>query len=83
MGDMIYLVKRNSLVFLRERSAVFFSLLSMLITLGLMVVFLGRMNSESLVNILAQYGGERDREKRILIEPEIIIGNSCLKREKV
>lgn len=61
MGDMIYLVKRNSLVFLRERSAVFFSLLSMLITLGLMVVFLGRMNSENLVNILAQYGGERDR----------------------
>ena len=40
MGDMIYLVKRNSLVFLRERSAVFFSLLSMLITLGLMDVFL-------------------------------------------
>lgn len=61
MGDMFYLVKRNSLIFLRERSAVFFSLLSMLITLGLMVVFLGRMNSDNLVNILAQYGGERDR----------------------
>ena len=61
MGEVFYLVKRNSLVFLRERSAVFFSLLSMLIVLALMVVFLGRMNSQSLVNILSEYGGERDR----------------------
>lgn len=60
MGEIFYLVKRNSLVFLRERSAVFFSLLSMLIVLALMVVFLGRMNSQSLVNMLSEYGGERD-----------------------
>lgn len=61
MGEVFYLTRRNSLVFLRERSAVFFSLLSMMITLGLMVVFLGRMNSDNLVEILAQYGGERNR----------------------
>lgn len=61
MGELFYLVKRNTLVFLRERSAVFFSLLSMLIVLGLMVVFLGRMNSESLVNLLSKLGGRRDR----------------------
>ena len=37
MKEIGYLVKRNSLLFLRERSAVFFSLLSMLIVLALMV----------------------------------------------
>lgn len=61
MRELFCMVKRNSLVFLRERSAVFFSLLSMLIVLGLMVVFLGRMNSENLVEMLARYGGERNR----------------------
>lgn len=60
MRETLYLVKRNSLIFLRERSAVFFSLLSMLIVLALMVIFLGRMNSQSLVNMLAEYGGARD-----------------------
>ncbi len=61
MREIYYMVKRNSLVFLRERSAVFFSLLSMLIVLALMVIFLGRMNSQGLVNMLSEYGGERDR----------------------
>ena len=60
MGEIFYMVKRNSLIFLRERSAVFFSLLSMLIVLALMVIFLGRMNSQSLVHMLSEYGGERD-----------------------
>lgn len=60
MREILYLTKRNSLVYLRDRRAVFFSILSMLIVLGLMVVFLGRMNSEELVLILKQYGGERD-----------------------
>lgn len=49
------------MVFLRDRSAVFFSVLSMMIVLGLMVVFLGKMNSDSLVELLAEFGGERDR----------------------
>lgn len=61
MCELFYMVKRNSLVFLRERSAVFFSLLSMLIVLALMVIFLGRMNSQSLVDMLSEYGGPRDR----------------------
>lgn len=54
------LVKRNCLVFLRDRSAVFFSLLSMLIVLILMGVFLGGMNVDSLTELLARYGGIRD-----------------------
>ena len=60
MREILYLTKRNSLVYLRDRRAVFFSILSMLIVLGLMVIFLGSMNSQDLVSILEQYGSERD-----------------------
>ncbi len=60
MSEIFYLTKRNCLVYVRDKSAVFFSLLSMLIVLGLMVIFLGAMNSRDLVRILAEYGGERD-----------------------
>lgn len=60
MKQILNLVKRNTLNFFRDHSAVFFSILSMLIVLALMVVFLGSMNSSSVVNVLAEYGGERD-----------------------
>lgn len=60
MREIMYLTKRNSLVYLRDRRAVFFSILSMLIVLGLMVIFLGSMNSRDLVELLAQYGSARD-----------------------
>ncbi len=60
MKEIYNLVKRNILVFVRDYTAVFFSILSMLIVLGLMVIFLGSMNSNSVVNVLAQYGGERN-----------------------
>lgn len=59
MREILYLTKRNSLVYLRDRRAVFFSVLSMLIVLGLMVIFLGGVNSRELVDLLRQYGGER------------------------
>lgn len=54
------LIKRNILVYVRDKSNIFFSLLSMLIIIGLMVVFLGKMNAENVVNLLNQYGGQRD-----------------------
>lgn len=60
MREIIYLVKRNVRLFVRDYGAVFFSVLSMLIVLALMVVFLGSMNSENLVDMLAEFGGERD-----------------------
>lgn len=60
MSEIFYMTKRNCLVYARDKSAVFFSILSMLIVLGLMVIFLGRMNSEDLVLLLEEYGGKRD-----------------------
>lgn len=66
MREVYYLTKRNCLLYLRDKSAVFFSMLSMLIVLGLMVIFLGNMNSEAVLNIIETYGNravtEADRE---------------------
>lgn len=63
LKKFINLTKRNCLVFLRDRGAVFFSMLSMLIVLMLMVVFLGNMNENNVVNLLKEYGGVRDTQK--------------------
>lgn len=60
MKEIAYLLKRNILLYVRDCAAVFFSLLSMLIVLALMVIFLGSMNSENVVYALSQFGGERD-----------------------
>lgn len=62
MKKFVSLTKRNCLVFLRDRAAVFFSLLAMFIVLMLMGVFLGNMNEESVVNLLNQYGGARNKD---------------------
>lgn len=51
------LVKRNMKIYLRDRGAVFFSLLSMIIVLGLMLFFLGDMNVESLTDLLSEMPG--------------------------
>lgn len=60
MREVYYLTKRNCLIYFRDKAAVFFSVLSMMIVLALMVIFLGSMNSEEVVSILAEYGGERN-----------------------
>jgi len=57
---LLRLVKRNILVYSRDRANIFFSLLSMLIIIGLMVVFLGKMNADNVVSLLNEYGGVRD-----------------------
>ncbi|MCM1039551.1 MAG: ABC transporter permease [Ruminococcus sp.] len=56
----LQLLKRNFLIFIRDRGAVFFSILSMLIVLALMILFLGDMNSQDIVEILDRAGGKRD-----------------------
>lgn len=54
------LVKRNMMVYYKDKGNVFFSFLSMLIILGLMVLFLGEMNVDAITALLDQYGGIRD-----------------------
>lgn len=63
MSTLFYLIKRNILIYLRDRTAVFFSLLSMLIVIGLMILFLGNMNRDNVIYLLEQYGGQRDAEQ--------------------
>lgn len=57
------LVKRNILVYTRNRANIFFSLLSMIIIIGLMAVFLGNMNVENILNLLSDFGNTRDVTK--------------------
>ena len=60
MSKYVSLTRRNCMVFLRDKTAVFFSLLSMLMVLLMMCVFLGEMNTKGIVQVLEQYGGERN-----------------------
>ncbi len=60
MRAVMYLVKRNILIFMRDRGTVISSVLSMLISLGLMILFLGNMNVEDIVYALEKLGGSRD-----------------------
>lgn len=62
MREIYYLLKRNILLYIRDYVSVFFSVLSMLIVLALMVIFLGDMNSGNVVEALAQYGGMPDMD---------------------
>ena len=55
MRELLYFTKRNCLVYLRDRSAVFFSMLSMFIVLGLMILFLGNMNIEAVTGLIEEY----------------------------
>lgn len=57
MREVYCLLKRNILLYIRDYVSVFFSVLSMLIVLALMVIFLGDMNSKNVVDALAQFGG--------------------------
>lgn len=60
MKSLNALIKRNCLVFFRDKGAVFFSLMSMFVVLGLMVIFLGDMNVKSLTKALSEFGVQRD-----------------------
>lgn len=55
MSQYIELTKRNIRVYIRDKGAVFFSLLSMLIVLGLMLFFLGDMNIDGLTSALSDF----------------------------
>ncbi len=51
------LTKRNIRIYLRDKGAVFFSLLAMLIVIGLMLFFIGDMHIEEIVNMLSEIPG--------------------------
>lgn len=57
MEQFFAITGRNIKIYLRDRGAVFFSLLSTIIVIGLMVFFLGDMNIESIIKLLEQFPG--------------------------
>lgn len=62
MAAFTELVKRNMRIYLRDKGAVFFSLLAMLIVILLMVLFLGDMNISAITDMLGKLP-HRDKEK--------------------
>ena len=58
------LTKRNMLLYFRDRSAVFFSLLSMLIVIVLMVLFLSDANIDQITDMLAGLPGHDTADDR-------------------
>lgn len=64
MREAIQLAGRDLKIYLRDRSAVFFSLLTAIIVIVLMLVFLGDMNVNSIVSLLEEVGvGTEDANK--------------------
>lgn len=57
MEQFLALTSRNIKVYLRDRGAVFFSLLSTFIVICLMMFFLGDMNITAITDFLAQFPG--------------------------
>ena len=56
-GQVTMMTGRNLKLYLRDQGAVFFSLLSMLIVIGLMTLFLGDMHIEEITNLLGKFPG--------------------------
>lgn len=57
MEQLAAVIKRNMKIYIRDKGTVFFSLLSALIVICLMVFFLGDMNIESILELLEQFSG--------------------------
>ena len=65
MAQFTELISRNMRVYLRDRGAVFFSLLSMLIVLALMLFFLGDTSVSGLTGVLSELPDrDADTDKR-------------------
>ena len=64
MEQFMVLTARNIKVYLRDKGAVFFSLLSAVIVIGLMVFFLGDMNIDGLVEILDVFSVREHEENQ-------------------
>lgn len=64
MEQFMVLTARNIKVYLRDKGAIFFSLLSALIVICLMVFFLGDMNIDGIVEILERFSGKGYEENK-------------------
>ena len=70
MNQLITITSRNLKQYLRDKGAIFFSLLSMFIVILLMFFFLGDTAADGITNILAQFPGRdaaRDKENANLL----------------
>ena len=57
MGQMLFqMIRRNLKIFLKDKANIFFALLSPLIVLGLYVIFIGRMQTDGLLQALSEMG---------------------------
>lgn len=57
MAQLMAIAGRNFKIYIRDKGAVFFSLLSMFIIIALMVFFLGDMNIDAVTDLLGQFPG--------------------------
>ncbi len=57
MSKFTEFVKRSMKIYFRDRSAIFFSLMTMLIVIGLMILFLGDMNINVITKLLGAFPG--------------------------
>ena len=62
MNQLFIITSRNLKQYLRDKGAIFFSLLSMFIVIVLMFFFLGDANVDGITSLLAQFPG-RDAEQ--------------------
>lgn len=70
MSQLITITSRNLKQYLRDKGAIFFSLLSMFIVILLMFFFMGDTNTDGIMEILSQFPGRdvaRDKENAELL----------------
>lgn len=64
MEQFLVLTGRNIKIYLRDKGAVFFSLLSAIIVIGLMLFFLGDMNVDSILGLLEEFSAKELAENQ-------------------
>lgn len=74
MNTFLSLTKRNIKLYLRDKSTVFFSLLSSMIIVGLFVLFLGRMYTNGAVKMFSAFGIDAENDIRALIISWVLAG---------
>lgn len=75
MAQFMTMTGRNLKIYFRDRGAVFFSLLSMLIVILLMVFFLGDMYMEATVSLLNEFAGQSAAVNKEDVDLLILIWN--------